>query len=198
MAFKELIGKKVIGLSISEKDTILRFDLEEKKALFDGEAGNDLTEHFYSTEGDCCADAFFYHISNLDALIDGTVVSIDGEKETVSPYYDGDYSDCTPYEHYLHWSPIKKDEDKSSRGKSHKDNENGNGIEESGFWRIHTDKGTCTIEARNSHNGYYGASVYKMKHDDVMARRHYIRTNNSSKDEYILVNRKWRELKQDM
>jgi hypothetical protein len=29
------------------------------------------------------------------------------------------------------------------------------------FHRIHTDKGTCVLEFRNSSNGYYGGELYK-------------------------------------
>src|SRR5579859_2185574 len=34
-------------------------------------------------------------------------------------------------------------------------------VVEAGFWRIYTNKGTCTIEVRNSHNGYYGGNVVR-------------------------------------
>jgi len=30
------------------------------------------------------------------------------------------------------------------------------------FWTIKTDKGHCTIEVRNSHNGYYGGQIIEL------------------------------------
>lgn len=57
---KELIGKKILGLRISEDQTELAFDTDQ------GEIA-------YQTYGDCCSETWFADITGVNALIGGTV-----------------------------------------------------------------------------------------------------------------------------
>lgn len=199
MSFKELIGKKIISLAINDQDNLLQFTIDDSlpEILYQGDK-----KMHYSAEGECCSDTFFYHVSNIEALIGGTVSSVDGEKETDNPYqYDAgepeiDY-DAPDYIHlnsYEHWGKADK---RSARGVKHKDFKHG-GYEEAGFWRLHTDKGTCTIEVRNAHNGYYGGRVHLMKDTDEWSKGYPYRSPGRKTDGYDLVPWKWKSLVNDM
>ena len=57
---KELIGKKILGLRISEDQTELAFDTDQ------GEIA-------YETYSECCSETWFADITGVNALIGGTV-----------------------------------------------------------------------------------------------------------------------------
>lgn len=59
---KELIGKRIIGLSINEDQTILAFETDQ------GEIA-------YITDAECCSETWFADIVGVRALLGNTVVT---------------------------------------------------------------------------------------------------------------------------
>lgn len=62
---KELIGKTITGLRISEGEEILSFDTKDGCTFV------------YRAYGDCCSETWFADITGVSALIGGTVASAD-------------------------------------------------------------------------------------------------------------------------
>lgn len=79
-----------------------------------------------SPEGDCCANVYIETVSNPEALIDAQVFSID----------DLEFTD----------EMMAQVELENSRGP----------VIDLWGHRINTTKGTCVLDCRTSHNGYYG------------------------------------------
>ncbi|PEU16815.1 MULTISPECIES: hypothetical protein [unclassified Bacillus (in: firmicutes)] len=109
-----LIGKTIEKIYIGNDDCSLQFVTNEGVINWETEGG-------YSNY------VWFEHLDDLDALIGGTVIEVDGDR-------------------YGEWKDIS-DED-----------EHGEVLEQA-FLKIKTNKGVCTIEVRNSHNGFYGGRV---------------------------------------
>jgi hypothetical protein len=76
---------------------------------------------------DCCSESWINHVNFVDALIGGTVQSVD--------------------EVDMH--SLLQVEPEATRQEH----------DQVMFYRIHTDKGTCVLEFRNSSNGYYGGEL---------------------------------------
>lgn len=100
----------------------------------------------YEADGDCCSESWFNHVVNAAALIDATVSRVDVAEERSIDAEAGD-------------------PDFSGRQE----------VDRIYGFIIHTTKGSCQIELRNSSNGYYGGSVNRVaadnfrgcqKHDD--------------------------------
>lgn len=90
-------------------------------------------------EGDCCAHAYIAQVNNPEALLIATIISIE----------DLEHS-------YERIDEIRNAED---GGRGVGDSENPDDDDDHAFdiWghRINTDRGTCVIDCRTSHNGYY-------------------------------------------
>lgn len=56
-------------------------------------------------------------------------------------------------------------------------------ILEQSFWKIKTNKGTCTIEVRNAHNGFYGGRI--------------IEKESSHSEDYFETHEEWEELQEE-
>jgi hypothetical protein len=67
--FDELIGKKIVGLSVNADKDLLVFDTEAGKI-------------YASAVGDCCSRSWFNHLSGVETLIGYTVIEI-AEHESV-------------------------------------------------------------------------------------------------------------------
>lgn len=62
---KELIGKKIAGLAVSDDQSVLTFRIE---------GGEDVS---YYADGDCCSESWFADITGVAALLGGTVTAAD-------------------------------------------------------------------------------------------------------------------------
>ncbi|WP_017154144.1 DUF7448 domain-containing protein [Bacillus bingmayongensis] len=108
-----LVGKTIEKIYIGNGDWSLRF------VINDG-----VIE--WNTEGGCSNNVWFEHLDDIDALLGGTVIEVEGDRW-------GEWIDITT-----------KDAEEAL---------------EQAFWKIKTNKGVCTIEVRNSHNGFYGGRI---------------------------------------
>lgn len=61
---KELVGKTISGLSVNDDQSALRFDTKDGPITF-------------NAVGDCCSQSWFADINGVDALIGGTVASVE-------------------------------------------------------------------------------------------------------------------------
>ncbi len=111
-SLKELIGKTVSEVHLdSGNQSLLMFVLHDGETIY------------YEALGDCCSESWFSDGTNIQALLGGTVVSVDElEEKTVTD------------------DRMRQDVDILYG------------------YAIRTDKGTATINFRNSSNGYYGGS----------------------------------------
>ena len=60
---KELIGKKIKSISISDDQSVLSFDTDQGRVA-------------YEAWGDCCSESWFADINGVNALIDCTVLEV--------------------------------------------------------------------------------------------------------------------------
>src|SRR5689334_11489147 len=61
---KEIIGKKIVGLQVSDGERCLSFVATDGRVT-------------YHAVGDCCSESWFADIIGVQALIGGTVISVD-------------------------------------------------------------------------------------------------------------------------
>src|SRR6185312_2099912 len=61
---KELIGKRINNISVSEGEEYICFDTDHGQIV-------------YQTYGDCCSETWFADITGVSALLGGVVTSVD-------------------------------------------------------------------------------------------------------------------------
>lgn len=61
---KELVGKKIIGLHISDDQVLLKF--ETTSAIY-----------IYKVDGDCCLESWFADIIGVENLLNANIISVD-------------------------------------------------------------------------------------------------------------------------
>lgn len=89
--------------------------------------------------GDCCSHCFIQHVESASALV-GTVTEV--EELATHPATEEERADT-------------KASDKVGKAWGRR----ADGVLDVWAYRVHTEKGICTIEMRLDHNGYYGGGL---------------------------------------
>lgn len=78
--FKELVGKVVTSVEVSDDKQVIRFNLMDDKPVI------------YCADGDCCSHSWFESIQGLDNLLYNMVLDVETKEEKIpdSPSKYGD------------------------------------------------------------------------------------------------------------
>jgi hypothetical protein len=136
-SFNDLVGKTI---------NKIHMDPSKEQIVFETSRGN----FAYFAAGDCCSTSWFEHLDGVDALIGGTISSVDDIEQSEI----GEAFETLLIK--LGLSTEKADDA-------------GHECIQKYFFKFTTDKGRASLDMRNSSNGYYGGYVVPQAQDIDMA-----------------------------